>query len=76
MLSPNQSSELYFIIYAADEFPQTDDNIEFPYCIRDDQGNTYIGKYRMKVNYSKSIATFQPLKKMKRSILKDALSNL
>lgn len=76
MLPPNQSSELYFIIYTTDEFPQTDGNIEFPYCIRDDQGNTYMGKYTMKVNYGKSIATFHPIKKMKRSILKDALSNL
>lgn len=76
VLDPDQNSELYFIVHESVNGTQSNNNYKFSYCIRDDQGNTYTGKYCMQVDNSKSIATFRAFKKMKRSVLKNALSNL
>lgn len=75
-LEPDQSSELYFVVYESVSNVKSNYNFKFPYCLRDDQGNVYIGKYCMEMNKSESIATFRALKKIRRSILKNALPNL
>ncbi len=76
ILEPGQSRNFYLILYESENCAQTSKKYKLPYCIIDEQGNIYTGKYSMQVDQSKSSATFRPYKKMKRSLLRNALSNL
>lgn len=75
-LDSDQTSPLYFIVYEGVDGTKVNKKYKISYCIQDDQGNSYVGKYRMKIDYGESIATFSICKRMRRSVLTNALSNL
>lgn len=75
-LGPDQTSPLYFIVYEDVDGTKEKKKYKVSYCIQDDQGNSYVGKYCMRIDYEESIATFSICKRMRRSVLTNALSNL
>lgn len=73
ILEQNQSSLLYFIVSESFISTQRIRTIDLPYCVQDDQGDVYAGKYCMQFDHNLSGATFRPKKKLKRSWFKNAL---
>lgn len=72
-LEQNQSSLLYFIVSESFISTQRTRIIDLPYCVQDDQGDVYAGKYCIQFGHNLSGATFHPKKKLKRRLFKNAL---
>lgn len=72
-LEQSQSSLLYFMVSESFINTQRISPIDLPYCVQDDQGEIYTGKYCMQFDHNLTGATFRPQKKLKRSWFKNAL---
>lgn len=76
VLERGESKKFFFIVHEPINNAPNVSNYEFMYSVRNDRSDIYVGKYRMTVDRSLSKATFCLRKKSKRSMLKNALSNL
>lgn len=76
VLEHDESKKFFFIVHEPVNNAPNVRNYEFMYSVQNDRSDIYVGKYRMTVDCNLSKATFCLRKKLKRSMLKNAISNL
>lgn len=75
VLEHGESKGFFFIVHEPNNV-QSISYHEFTYSVRNSGSDIYVGKYQMIIDRNLSKATFNLQKKLKRSILRDAISNL
>lgn len=75
-LEPDQERDLTIVIYEPAPGEHRIRAYDFMYRIQDISGNVYEGKYRLQIDRSLTQVTFLPRKKLKRRVLRNALSDM
>lgn len=76
LLEPSQEKEIIFVIYTSGPEAKQTMTYDLKYQIQDSRGGVYKGEYHMQLNESLTQASFAPLKKLRRRVFGNALSDM